>query len=378
MKKALIYGAGNIGRGFIGQLFHESGYATCFVDVNPLIVGEINLRGEYPVKIVSSDSRYEVTVRNIRAVNGKDTDITASEVANCEILATAVGVNALPHIAESLSLGILLRRENEMPPLNILLCENMMDCSGFLRGLVLQRLGKSLESYLNSHVGFVEASIGRMVPVMTQDMQEGNPLRIWVEPYSSLPVDKDGFRGTIPGILHMEPFSPFSFYIKRKLYIHNMGHAFCAYMGHWEGHQYIHEAVGDRVIHAAVANAMEDCASALIQEYGIPKAPLQEHIADLLRRFGNKALGDTVERVAREPERKLKPSDRLTGAALYCLSMSIPTGNISRGIAYGLRYLSSEKPAEELVKEYCMLEDGHPVFVEVVREYNEMGNWPKH
>lgn len=372
MGKALIYGAGNIGRGFIGQLFFQSGYETCFVDVNPVLVDEINRRGRYPIRLVSSAGWEEMEVTRVRAVNGTDCNGTAREVAGCSILATAVGVHALPHIVPSLSEGIRLRSKACMPPLNILLCENMLNAGKHLESLVMERLGKSCQNDVLRNIGFVETSIGRMVPVMTEEMQEGNPLRIWTEPYSRLPVDRDAFRGEIPRIHHMEPFSPFGFYIKSKLYIHNMGHACCAYMGHHRQYHFIYEAVSDAEIRHAAKNAMTDCARALSCEYRVSCETLFRHVEDLLERFGNTALGDTVERVARDPLRKLHASDRLTGAALYCMEQGVDPVHVIRGIAYGLLYMSSEKSAETLVSDVCSLEPDHPLHGKIVRAYEKL------
>ncbi|HPJ99686.1 MAG TPA: mannitol-1-phosphate 5-dehydrogenase, partial [Candidatus Hydrogenedentes bacterium] len=50
MKRALQFGAGNIGRGFLGQLYYESGYAATFVDVLDDVVRALNERGEYPLR----------------------------------------------------------------------------------------------------------------------------------------------------------------------------------------------------------------------------------------------------------------------------------------------------------------------------------------
>jgi mannitol-1-phosphate 5-dehydrogenase len=50
MKKAVMYGAGNIGRGFIGQLFSESGYHVVFIDIADSVVDRLNKDGCYPVK----------------------------------------------------------------------------------------------------------------------------------------------------------------------------------------------------------------------------------------------------------------------------------------------------------------------------------------
>jgi mannitol-1-phosphate 5-dehydrogenase len=139
-----------------------------------------------------------------------------------------------------------------------------------------------------------------MVPVMTPEMQGGNMLKIWVEEYDQLPVDKDGFKGEIPEIKNMLPYSPFKFYIERKLYIHNMGHATTAYLGHLKGCTYIWEAIGDESIRKTVREAMMESAQAISKAHGIELIKIEEHVDDLLYRFSNRQLGDTIERVGRD------------------------------------------------------------------------------
>ena len=53
MKQAVIFGAGNIGRGFLGQLFFESGYEIVFVEAIESLVSRLNATGVYPLWIVS-------------------------------------------------------------------------------------------------------------------------------------------------------------------------------------------------------------------------------------------------------------------------------------------------------------------------------------
>lgn len=367
MKKAVMYGAGNIGRGFIGKTFSESGYEVCFIDVNEQIVDKMNLDLCYPVKIVTQDKSEEVTVSHIRAVNGMDTDRVADEIAACDIMATAVGVNVLPRIIKPICEGLKKRFESNVKPLNIIICENLIDADAYLRKMIESELGSDFKDLLDAKLGLVEASIGRMVPVMTDELREGNILRVCVEPYDKLPVDKDAFIGEVPKINGFVPFSPFGYYIKRKLYIHNLGHAICAYMGWQKNYQYIYECVADAKIYSLAKEAMRETALSLQKEYGITVQELNDHIEDLLSRFANRALGDTVARVGRDPIRKTEKNDRLIGAALYCLSQGIEPVHVIEGIVSVLQYDNEEDEFAALmqkeikqkgIKEYLISHSG--------------------
>lgn len=384
MKKAVMYGAGNIGRGFIGKTFSQSGYEVCFVDVAEAVVNKLNEDKCYPVKIVTNDGQEEENVKNVRAVNGMSIEKVAEEIAAADIMATAVGVNVLPRIVKPICAGLKKRFDEGGEPLNIIICENLIDADKYLRKLIEEEMGVEYKEILDTKLGLVEASIGRMVPIMTEEMKEGNILKVWVEPHDVLPVDKAAFVGEIPTINHLLPFTPFGFYIKRKLFIHNMGHAICAYLGWQKNYQYIYECIADKDIRDLAEAAMKDTAVALNKEYNVPLQEINDNVSDLLVRFGNKSLGDTVFRVGRDPIRKLNNNDRLTGAALYCTAQGLTPSNIIKGIVAGLVYdntedesavkiqaLIEEKGIEEAIVQICGLEKGTVLFNQIISEYQK-------
>jgi mannitol-1-phosphate 5-dehydrogenase len=336
--KAVQFGAGNIGRGFIGQLFFESGYETVFVDVDADLVRELNRRGSYPIRIVG-DSPHDIDVHGVRAVNGADTDAVVEEVSTADIAATAVGVRVLPAVAEPLARGLEARfKRPDSPPLDIIVCENMVKAAEFLKGKVGEKLSGTNKELLETRVGFVDASIGRMVPLMTAEQREEDPLLVLVEEYCGLPVDKAAFKGPIPPIRHLEPYDNFQAYVERKLYVHNTGHAIAAYLGHLRGHTFIWEAIGDQAVRDCVKAAVDESRDALVARRGLDHAGLDAHIDDLLRRFANVALGDTVFRVGRDPIRKLGKDDRLVGAARAALDAGVRPTHIASGIAAAIFY----------------------------------------
>jgi len=192
---------------------------------------------------------------------------------------------------------------------------------------------------LPGNVGFVEASVGRMVPVMSDEMYEGNILRVWAEPFCVLPVDKQAFTNNLPAIKNMLPSEPFEYYIQSKLYLHNMGHAVAAYLGLKKHYTYIWQAMADDEIYNTVERAMLNCAKALSLEHGRPPDEVTDYAYNLLTRFQNRLLGDTCERVGRDVRRKLAVDDRLLGAAALCNRHNLPTGDIKQGIMAALDFL---------------------------------------
>jgi len=349
MRKAIQFGAGNIGRGFIGQLLSRSGYEVVFVEVDPRVVDAMNAARRYPVRVVSELGASEDYVENVRAVDGRDREAVARELACADVAGTAVGAAALAAVAPSLAAGLSRRWAAGIEaPLNVILCENLAGADASFRTMVASSLGEADRERLGRLVGFVRASVGRMVPVMTDAMREGNLLRVWVEAYDHLPVDAEAFVGPPPPVVNMEPVAPFELYIRRKLYIHNLGHAAAAYLGALAGLRFIWEAVGDGRVLAATRAAMGESAAAIAVAHGADKAPLLEHAEDLLGRFANRALGDTIERVGRDLPRKLAPRDRVLGAVGLCAERGLPRRGILEVLAAALLF---NDPASTAVRD---------------------------
>ena len=377
MKKAVMYGGGNIGRGFIGATLSQAGFYVTFVDVAEPVVKALQEKETYPVRYVANEGFEDVWIENVTAVDGKNPDAVATAIAECDIMATAVGVRVLPWIVPNIVAGLRQRWAEGRGELNIIICENLMNANHVLEGMIKEQLTEEESALFDQTVGLVEASIGRMVPVQTEEMKDGDPLRVCVEKYGFLPVDKDAFKGEIPEIANLVPYSPFDFYLKRKLYIHNMGHATCAYLGDILGLSYIYEAIDGADVYILVKNAMLESAQALAAQYDAPMKPLMDHIDDLLNRFTNAALGDTCQRVGGDPARKLSPEDRLIGAGKLALQQGITPCHIAVGAAAGVRrYLAendktqSMENAAEVLSQVSRLEKEEPLAQMILDMYS--------
>lgn len=361
----MVFGAGNIGRGFMGEILSGAGYHTDFVDVARPVIDALNSEGAYPVRHVWTGGQEEVWVRNVSGIDAADSALVSERIASSDLMATAVGVANLESLVPNLVLGLRKRFARGAAPLDIIICENVMDAPRLLEGMLLERLTPEEARLMERSVGLVEASIGRMVPVQTPEMREGDPLRVCVEPYGFLFVDKAAFKGEVPRIKNLLAEEPFDFFIKRKLYIHNMGHAATAYLGDYLGLDLIWEAIADENVKLAVLGAMQEAALALCRKYPKDLGPVIQHIDDLVRRFGNRALMDTCRRVGRDTGRKLAPSDRLIGAMGLCLETGVPPVFIALGTAAGIRRRleeeglpQSREGCQAVLREVCGLDGG--------------------
>ena len=388
MKEAVIFGAGNIGRGFIGQLYSESGYRVSFVDIDQLLLDTLNQRGQYTIRLVTNAQTEEVNVGPARGVHAGKADEIAALLGQPEtqIGATAVGAGALKFVAPTLAKGIERRAAAGVTePFNLIVCENLKGAAAILRDMVKQALPAERHEYLAKHIGFVDTVIARMVPAPTPEMRAQDPGLIVVEPYKELPVDQNGFVGEPPSIVGMFPYAPFSFFTERKLYIHNAGHAVLAYLGHLAGYEYGYDALDDEDLYFQVRGAMEESALALVRKYRPPHGALLANIDDLLHRFRNRVLGDTISRLGRDPIRKLARTDRLLGAALNAVAEGVTPVHLVTGIAAGLRFNDPTDPVAadlqsrlhgygiaKVLGEVCELSPGEPVFGMVVERYRAL------
>ncbi len=368
METAIQFGAGNIGRGFLAQLFCESGLHTTFVDVNNDVIDAINDNGNYLIKVVGPNA-HEVIIDNISALHATNMEAVASLIASptTVILCTAVGANVLTRLAPVIAKGLELRIAAGAPTINILLCENLHDAADVLRDAVSQHLPEISREEILSRTGFVQAVVSRMVPVQNSAGEDPGNLEVRVESYKHLPIDADAWVSgkaesqpldeinleshPASRFVGFEPVSPFEAYVERKLYTHNCAHAVLGYLGYAAGLEFGYEALEDSRILSLLRAVLQETGEALIRKHHFDAATHQAHVEDLLLRFNNRDLGDTCRRLARDPLRKLAPGDRITGAARCCESQGITPFALSWAIAAGLRYDDPEDPASVKIQQ---------------------------
>ncbi len=382
--KAVQFGAGNIGRGFLGQLYFESGYETVFIDVVEPVVRALNEKGEYTVRIVGEMNR-DICVRNVSAILSSNAHEVRDAIIQADVMATSVGVAYLADVACAMAPGIEERLSQNKPPLDILLCENKLNASEFMRFEIAKHLPTDLLTLFSVRIGFVEASIGRMVPIMAAELRAEDPLLVCVEGFCDLPVDSEGFLGSIPPIKHLQPKKPFAAYIERKLFVHNAGHATAAYLGYLRGYEFVWQAMADARVRPIVDAAMIESCQGLHRKYGTPIDELLDHAEDLKRRFCNKALGDQVARVGGDPQRKLGHEDRLVGAMEMCLSQEVEPQALALATAAALRFdapndrsaatiqtATKEKGTQGVLQTICGLSPDSPLIELVLRSNDSL------
>ena len=343
--KMVIFGAGKIGRSFIGQLFGCGGYNVVFIDVDPILVDLLNRQGSYRV-VIKSDRNEEIIVPNVQAISAFDRSNVVEAVSTAGIMAVSVGKNALEKVIPVVAEGLIQRNANNPGvPLDIILAENMRSAAEFTKEILKKNLPSGFPT--DNLVGLIETSIGKMVPIIPLIELEKDPLVVFAEPYNTLILDGMGFRSVIPEIKGLAPKSNIKAWVDRKAFIHNLGHASAAYYGHYHHPDalYLYEVLDDREVLQFTKDVMLQSADILRTVYpdDFTAADLNNHIDDLIHRFRNKALQDTIFRVGQDLSRKLSDDDRFMGSIHLARQYGKPYDLILRAMTYGLCFNAKDE-----------------------------------
>ena len=374
MQKLVQIGAGNIGRSFVGQIFSRAGFEVVFVDVDRTIIDALNERREYTVEVRDRECA-TIVVEHVRGVDARDLKTVTEELATCRVAATAVGPTALPHVYPSIAAGLERRLALDNGPLDLIICENMRDAAHLMYEGVAEHLPPDFP--LREMLGAVETSIGKMVPIMSDDDRARDPLLVYAEAFNTLICDGAAFLNSPPDVPHLDPKQNMKPYVDQKLSVHNLGHALCAYLSHLEAPELFRtwEAIEHPAIGPAVRAGMTESTTALIAAYPeeFNEENQRELVDDLMVRFANHALGDTIYRVGRDVTRKLGREDRIIGSARFDARYGVSAPYTCLCAAAGMRFRATDETGEMYDRDREFAEKVYPRGPEhILREVSEL------
>lgn len=367
MKNAVHFGAGNIGRGFIGDIFSKNNVAITFVDVNERVIDELNKRHSYEIE-VAEEGQPHIVVKNVSGVNNaKNPDEVIKAIASADIITTAIGPNILPFIAELIAKGIEARKAaGNNTPIDVLACENMIGGSQYLYQEVKKYLSADSLAFAEQYVGFPNAAVDRIVPAQTHE----DPLFVVVEPFNEWVVETSRMKNPtfkLTGVHYEKDLEPF---IERKLFSVNSGHATSAYTGAFYGAKTILEALKDDRVKAQVEAVLGEIRSLLITKWNFNEQALIDYHKIIISRFENPFIVDDVNRVARTPIRKLGYDERFIRPIRELKERQLSYQNLLKTIAFVFNYndsndeqsvqlqeLLATKPLPEVVADVTGLTD---------------------
>lgn len=349
--KAVHFGAGNIGRGFIGEILFRNGFQINFVDINKTIIDALKERGEYEIEM-ADENQERIKVTGVSGLNNQqEPDAVIQAIAAAQIVTTAIGPNILPYIAELIAEGIKLRRQQALrEPLDVIACENMIGGSEFLKEKVMTYLDSDDTAYVDQYIGFPNAAVDRIVPL--QEHQD--PLFVSVEPFSEWIIDSTMQKASsihLEGVLYVEDLAP---YLERKLFSVNTGHATVAYAGAYKGYTTIDEAIGDEEVLQLLTRVLNETGSLLESKWGFEHEAHQAYITKIIGRFQNPHISDLITRVARTPLRKLGYNERFIRPIREAYERDLSHEALSKTTAMIFHY--DDPHDDESVKLNAMLE----------------------
>ena len=335
--EALHFGAGKIGRGFIGAVLSRAGYAVTFADVDSRVVSLIQREKGYTVHIKDEICRDE----EVRGVDAVMIDEAAEKVAETSLVTTAVSIKFLRGVATVLSEGLRLRRmADNQNPLTVIACENGVRATSQLKQMVYSCMDETDRKWTEEHVAFADCSVDRIVPPIACE----KPLDVAVEEFYEWNVDKTQLLFSLPPVPGMHLTDDLLSHIERKLYTLNTGHCSTAYFGARKGYTYIYEALDDESVLEEVRSVMRESSDALIRKFSLNPATQYAYIEQILRRFRNPYLKDTVARVGRDPKRKLSAPLYFSYPLRMASGFGLPTVHLCRAAAAALHFERADDP----------------------------------
>ena len=372
--KAVHFGAGNIGRGFVGLILHDAGYEVVFADVNADLIDALGATPSYLVREVGAGASVR-TVDNYRALNSgtNEADVVA-EIATADIVTTAVGPNILRFVAPVIAQAIAAR-SSALPPLAVMACENAINASDLLRAEVEKHSFGGLEKAV-----FANTAVDRIVPMQAEDAG----LDVTVETFFEWAIESGPFEGAppvIPAAHFVDDLAP---YIERKLFTVNTGHATTAYHGFLAGASSISEAIAMPAVLAEVRAVLAETSALLVAKHGFDPQVQNDYLEKNLERFANPHLTDTVDRVGRQPLRKLSRNERFVGPAAQLIESGTDPLALVRTMGAALRFdvpeddesqelkaLLGDLSADEFTASVTGLEHSHPLYPLVLATVRE-------
>ncbi|WP_166805895.1 mannitol-1-phosphate 5-dehydrogenase [Jeotgalibacillus sp. R-1-5s-1] len=347
--RALHFGAGNIGKGFIGYLLSKNGYDVCFVDVNQRMIDDINQHNRYEVEILSEELHME-TISSVTALNSitQQNEVIGS-IVHADIITTSVGVQNLSKVAVILAEGLKKRVKSNPREINIMANENAIHASSTLKTEVYKNLTQGEAEAIDEMTSFPNTAVDRLALSRPGDNGE-IPM---VEPFYEWVIDQseriEDHLPLLQGVTYTNDLLP---YIERKLCIVNMGHAATAYLGHLAGYQTIRETLEDAEIAFIVKGSMQEAARYIEMKFDANLEELNDFIDKILSRFKNPRVNDDVKRVGRSPIRKLGNNERMLKPALTLFNAGVPVNYLSEAIAAGFLFDNPEDEESEKLQEF--------------------------
>ena len=346
-KEVLIIGAGKIGRGFLAQLFYESGYKLWFLDASKETVALLNREKIYRLDIAQPGKDLTSYIPVEGAFTSEEKGMVADVLSKIDILVSCVGANNIEKVAGVIRDILTSSRRKDL--LNWIICENANNPAKKIKNVLLANADAEFENFVRSKLGLIETQVLRTGMTADEEVTAKEPLALRMQDWWTLPLDKDAFVGPIPEVKGFAPKSNFANELVRKLYTFNGTNGPIAYIGWANGFKILHEAA--LAYPAYFADIQEESAFGLINEFGLDETEQREFMALAMKKYTDPTLHDQIERNAFDSRRKLSRDERLVGPAMLCLKHGRQPYAYAKAIAAAYYYNGSNDANTSEVQE---------------------------
>lgn len=375
MAEAVIFGAGKIARGFIGQLLFNANIKTTFIDASEVLVRLLNERGVYTVNVLGAPEKNS-RVTGFQALHLEDTEGIRAAMRNADVVFTAMGGKnleaAAPKIADALN--------SCSHPVNLITCENWKKPAE-----ILEKGVRAI--YPDIQVGFAESVVMRSAIEPSAEQLAQDPLTVNVQNFWRLPLDGAALVAPLPAVPELEPMDDFKGFLERKFYTYNAANGTVSFVGSLLGLTHVSESARDARVAEVLERVYIETGTALARKYNITLEEQLDFASTSRAKLRDEVIVDTLERNARDPMRKLGPDDRLVGSARLAMEYGVEPWGLATSIAAAIWYESDnaadpsletlrkmrEEQGEAYVLEHvCKLQPGSELFNLVLKKVEEL------
>ena len=383
MKKSILFGAGKIARGFLGQLLYLSDFEITFVDVYEPIESVLNEKKTYHVHVLGDES-LDSDVTHIKAYLFDEKESIYHTFYESDIAFVSVGGNHLTDVAKSLA-DIFNRFGIQKKIKNIIVCENWRDAANTFKTAMLKFLNEENKNLFEEFIGVSEAVLMRTATQPDEELAKLYPQDVWVQNFWYLPIDGSRIKEAIPKIQCVELLDEFGNFLTQKMYTNNTSNAVIAYSGYLLGYEILAEAANSLEISALLDDAYKEINQILVAELGVDEKQQMEFSQKARAKYCDWTIVDKVIRHGKDPIRKLGPQDRLIAPCRMALKHGIYPKTLIDTIAKALYFdepsdveavklkmLRQQKGIEYVLQTVCGLDKTERLYHEILKSVEQI------
>ncbi|PAF54714.1 mannitol-1-phosphate 5-dehydrogenase [Mycoplasmopsis agassizii] len=293
--KALHFGAGNIGKALIGELYFKNDFDFTFVDNNQDTIAKLNSDKKYSIKYLDTNQVFEITNFDAHWLSEKNQLVKKLREVN--FISTSIGSNNLKFLLEIFEEAF---KNFELDHEIAIICfENGYRISSKFKRLIETK-------FINHKLVFIDTVVDRIVPI-----QNSKDDYLLCESFYEITIDQSQYKSSLTKLNFVDYSDDLDSYINRKIILVNGTHTLVGLLGNSQSLKYIDETlkVKDNLI--LLDEFQNQAIESLLKSFPkFKKDELKNYANIFLKRINVAELYDTNSRVIRNPITKISPGER--------------------------------------------------------------------